>query len=385
MTTRDICVISTNRADLGALAPLLASLAREPEIHVSFVVSGPHATDTTELRRLPVPVTATLPYRSAIGGVADNADSLTNSISVFSEHFALSSPDIVFATGDRCEMFGAVTAAYLARIPIAHLAGGDITQGSLDDGYRHAVTKFASLHFATNPDSASRLIAMGEQPSRVHVTGSPALDRLLAMEWRSGGRLPRELIGTLGEDFIVVTFHPETTTGMTAERQATEFIGALANVPEDLGLLITGTNDDPGAEPIRNAFANLVSERSNALYVESLGSDLYWNALLQARAVVGNSSSGIYEAPALGVTTVDVGTRQQGRVRAGSVIHAPLREADILMAIALATRGDRPSPSSLYGDGSASQRITTALREVSLDELNQPKVFYDLKAGETHG
>ena len=225
---------------------------------------------------------------------------------------------------------------------------------------------------------------MGEQPSRVHLTGSPALDRLLSMEWRQDVQLPDDLTAALGGDFIVVTFHPETISGLTGKQQATEFVGALANVPTEFGLLITGTNDDPGAEPIRSALAELVSTRKNAVYVKNLGSPLYWNALIQARAVVGNSSSGIYESPALGVPTVDVGTRQQGRARPASVIQAPLRAPDILTAIAQATNGDRSEPSSLYGDGDASVRITKSLREISLPGLHQPKVFYDLPAKEIH-
>jgi UDP-hydrolysing UDP-N-acetyl-D-glucosamine 2-epimerase len=268
-------------------------------------------------------------------------------------------PDLLLVLGDRYEILCCVLAATLARIPIAHIAGGDVTEGAFDEGFRHAITKMSHLHFVTNADAAARVRQMGER--HVHLTGSPGLDMI-----RQAHILPRaELFSELGlapaRTNILVTFHP-VTLARDSLAQFEEVLAALEGM-DDAAIVITGSNADPEGRQIDARAKAFVRSHANCVFHPSLGIARYLSALTHMDAVVGNSSSGLYEAPSFGVPTVNVGERQQGRLKAESVFDTAPQRADILQTLRTALARGRQATVNPYGDGHASERIIAALKD----------------------
>lgn len=269
-------------------------------------------------------------------------------------------PDLIVILGDRYEALTAATTATMLAVPIVHIAGGDITEGAFDDAIRHAVTKLSHLHFVTNADARRRLIAMGEDPARVILSGSPGIDRLFA---ETG--LPREaFFARVGlaprRANVVATFHPVTLATDSLD-QLTAMLEALASFGDTLGIIFTGVNADPGFAAADRAITEFCAARANTVQHATLGSHLYANALRHCDAVIGNSSSGLYEAPTFAIPTVNVGDRQQGRLKAGSVIDVPGETGAIIAAIKQALAMECAGVVNPYGDGQASRRIAEAI------------------------
>ncbi|MBO6788909.1 MAG: UDP-N-acetylglucosamine 2-epimerase (hydrolyzing) [Dinoroseobacter sp.] len=275
-------------------------------------------------------------------------------------------PDLMIVLGDRYEILAAASAALVSRIPIVHLCGGDLTLGAFDDAIRHAVSKMASLHFPTSEGAARRLIQMGEDPDRITVSGSTGIDRIKAIPTFGRKEFERLLGFDPDTEFLLVSFHPETLA-QNSNQHLEELISALEALPE-VGLLLTGSNADPGASKIDMAFQDLAGRRQNAIYRTNLGSKLYFSALKHASALVGNSSSGLYEAPSFGVPTVNIGDRQKGREQASSVFNCKPQKAEILSTVnaarAWAQTGQRSEVSNPYGDGKAAEAILDRLRPI---------------------
>jgi len=221
-------------------------------------------------------------------------------------------PDMMLVLGDRYEILGAVTAALLSKVPVAHIAGGDVTEGAFDDSIRHAMTKMSALHFTTTEEAATRVRQMGETPAHVFVTGSPGIDQVLAVPpmeraafFDSVGLEPQ------ARNFVI-TLHPATLSADNAA-MARAMLAALDAFPE-AGLIFTGSNADPGAAELDEIIRAWVAVRANAVFHASLGSARYFSALEHCDLVLGNSSSGLYEAPSFGIPTVNIGDRQARRV-----------------------------------------------------------------------
>jgi UDP-hydrolysing UDP-N-acetyl-D-glucosamine 2-epimerase len=282
--------------------------------------------------------------------------------------------------GDRYEVLAAAVAATLLNIPIAHIHGGEITAGAFDDAIRHAITKMACLHFVAAEPYRQRVIQMGEDPDFVLNAGAPGLD--LAGTAPTLSRT--ELFAALGisgpERFVLVTLHPTTARPDTDATNVTALLGALAGV-KDRSIIFTGVNADPGYRAIDDAIKAFVAARpDHAFHFTSLGSERYWAALRLADAVVGNSSSGILEAPAVGVPSINIGDRQQGRLRAASIIDCPADSAAILAALRTILEGrfqPEPGTEPPYGRGGASEKIAGTLRKIDLTGAF-PKHFHDL-------
>lgn len=290
-------------------------------------------------------------------------------------------PDIALVLGDRYEMLAVATAAALMEVPIAHIHGGEATLGAIDDSLRNAITKLSSLHFACAEPYRDRIIQMGELPDRVFNVGAPGIEKLL----KTPRAKPSEIWSLLGrelpEPFVLVTYHPETAGDPDPATDVAELLAAL-NASRAGGILFTGVNADARHNAVASAIQSFVAATpTRAAYIDNMGQRLYWTAMAHSAAVVGNSSSGIIEAPSLAVPTVNVGTRQAGRLRAGSVIDcSPLRE-EILNALDrafdrdLALDGQTP-----YGSGETSARIAKSLASADIGALSV-KPFYDLVGG----
>jgi len=286
-------------------------------------------------------------------------------------------PDVLVLLGDRYEILAAAEAALIARIPIAHIAGGDTTEGAFDESIRHAVTKMAHLHFVTNQVAWQRVRQLGENPQNIYNVGSPGLDHI-----KRGRLLTREeLASELDLEFLkrnlLITFHPATLDREQATDQFQTLLEALDSLGPELGLFFTKPNSDPGGRALIQMVDQFVAGHANARSYTSLGR-FYLSLMAVVDGVVGNSSSGLYEAPSLKKPTVNIGDRQKGRLQAASVINAPVEKLAIQRAIAEAFVKDCTDVVNPYGDGDAARRIHEILKQIPDYHDLLKKHFYEV-------
>lgn len=381
---RRILVLTTSRADYGFLCPLLDLLMADDEIDLKLAVCGSHLSkefgetvDEIEADARP----AGIRFETVVSGENSTARSLALATSGFGEAISQFRPNLVFLPGDRYEILAAAGAALVSRIPVAHYAGGQLTEGAWDDAIRHAVTKLSHLHFTATEPYRQRIIQMGEDPGRVFVSGSLGLDNILSVEYWSREKLERNLNFNFGMCSALITFHPATLEAESPEYQLAELLAGLDSFP-DLRLLFTQPNVDEGGRALGLAIEKYVMARpGRAMLVPSLGRTRYLSALRVVDMVIGNSSSGIIEAPSFGIATVNIGDRQQGRIRSAGVIDCPPRRVAIAAAIDKALnrefRATLAGAANPYGDGHAASRIHAVLRDFPLENLIR-KHFYDI-------
>lgn len=380
MTLR-VAAVTGGRADYGLLSVPLHRLAADNRFELRLIVTGQHL----------VAGGGTLQQIEADGlRVDDKADILlasdtalavckTTGLAVISlaECLERQKPDIVLLLGDRYEIFAAALAAHVLRIPIAHIAGGDVTEGAIDDALRHGITKLAHLHFVTTADAARRVRQLGEDPANIHVVGSPGLDRIAATAIPDRATFFREIKAQFFQRNIVVTFHPVTAHDQSLH-DIEELLAALDALGPDVGLIFTGVNADTEGRTVEHAIASFCTGRSNAGLHRSLGARLYFASLTHCDMIVGNSSSGLYEAPSFGIPTVNIGDRQTGRIKAASVLDCPPQREAIMSAIRHAFELDCTSVVNPYGDGHAAERIVEVLARVNDPRALLLKPFHDL-------
>ncbi len=372
---RRLAILTSTRADYGLWRPLLAELERRGTIDPLLVVTGTHLEKRHGCTVREITQDGRRPWRKIPLDLADDAPlTATRAIARLAEALGAlfaeptTRPDALALLGDRFELLGAASAALLHGIPIFHVHGGEITEGAIDDAVRHAVSKMAALHFASTADHGRRLLQMGEPAERVHVVGALGVDAIRAEPPLRETELCR-LLGVKGSrlpaPLVVVTWHP-VTRDPQATRTGLEAIFAALETADDLFVLWTAPNADPGADAIREAarrFAARHAER--AAFVDSLGHRGYVSLLRHAVAVIGNSSSGILEAPAIPTATIDIGTRQRGRPKASSVIACGENAQEIAQALALvrepAFRRRLADLHHPFGDGRAATRIADIL------------------------
>ena len=368
---RRIGCVSTGRADAGIYRPLLAALTAEKKWQVSFLAGGTHLDPrfgrTIEtLGKLTgvevVPVEHFVPG----DGPAQVAATAGRAVEQLSKAFARLDLDLTFVLGDRTEMLAAALAALIHKIPIAHLHGGDTTEGAIDDQCRHAITKLSHVHFPALRQHAERIMGMGEEPWRVLPVGALALDAIREFMPESVDQISKALRIAFGEGVIVLAYYPETLSGQSAEQQINEVLAAVE--PFDLDVLLIGPNADVGYEVVQKALAALAQNRPGTILAPALSQARFWSVLTHAAVLVGNSSAGILEAASFGLPVVNIGDRQRGRIRARNVLDTPTQREAIGAAIERALDPDfRSGLSGLknpYGDGSAAGKIIAALRKL---------------------
>ena len=381
---RRICAVTSSRADYGLLYWVLHGLRDARDIELIVVATGMHLAREHGLtwRQIEADgftIAEKIPCLVADDTPAAMAKSVGLAVTGFAEFFARRRPDVVLLLGDRFEIFGAAQAAYLASIPIAHIAGGDVTEGSLDDGMRHAITKLATLHFVTNAEAQRRVRQLGEDPAHIFLTGSPGIDYLRKAKLLSRAEMERELGAKLLAKNLVVTFHPPTAEPGEAARQFGEICAALGELDaQKVGLFLTHANADAGGAAVNTMIEEFVAKRRNAHAYRALGPLLYLSLVAASDGVVGNSSSGLYEAPSFAKPTVNIGDRQKGRLRAASVIDCPPERQAIARAVRRALDGGYEIGRNPYGDGESAPRIVRALREFPLGADAARKRFHDL-------
>ncbi len=359
MTLR-VLSISSARADVGILAPVWRALVAAKDVELEVMLTGMHASDDGPARAaVPAGVAARTGGADMAGaGAAEASKALAACAAFAGEVYAEAAPDAVLAVGDRLDMLAPVTAAVPFNLPVVHLHGGELTYGAVDDRVRHALTKLAHLHCVSSPEAARRVNRMGEEPWRVHVTGAPGLDELLAQPELDADAFADEIGLPSVDGLRLVTVHAETNAADPA--------GAAAAVLEALDAapaptLITAPNADPGGAEIRARIERFTAERDWAVFRDTLGARLYAAAMRHAAVMVGNSSSALIEAPLFCLAAVNVGGRQDGRARGANVIDCAADAAGVRDALERAATL-RPAPgASPYGDGRAAPRIAAVL------------------------
>ncbi|MBX9801247.1 MAG: UDP-N-acetylglucosamine 2-epimerase (hydrolyzing) [Caulobacteraceae bacterium] len=367
MTARRICVVTGGRADYGLLYWVMRDIAAAPDLELQLVVTGSHLEprfgETVKVIEADgFPIDARIPLGLTDDSPTGVARSMAAALAGVGGAIERLRPDLLLVLGDRYEILTAASASLIHTLPVAHIAGGDITRGAIDDAARHALTKLSHVHLATHEAAAQRVRQMGEEAWRVHVVGNPGLDHLRRTPLFDRAALETALGRPLGERNLLVTFHPATLAAEGGAAQVQALLKALDETAGDATIWITGVNADAGREAIAAAMRSWAARRPNTHLSDSLGQTRYLSLMRIADAVIGNSSSGIYEAPALGTPTVDIGDRQAGRPAAASVVHADAEAGAIAAAIRTALASPRGAGDTSYGDGRSSGRIVEILR-----------------------
>lgn len=378
-----IGIVTATRAEYGILRPLILRLMQEPELETRLYVTGTHLSPLygntqEEIEADGIAVYKKIPILERGNAPCDISVTMANALKGFAEAFCGDKPDILVALGDRTEILGICCAAMNENIPIAHLHGGELTEGAVDDCVRHAVTKMSYLHFPAAEPYRQRIIQMGESPDRVICAGALGVENILNVPLLDYEALCRDVGLPGNQGYAVVTFHPVTLEREAAADQVMPLIEAMRE-NDKYFYLITKANADAGGQAVNERLEEFARSAGNAKLVASLGMIRYLSAVKYSEFVLGNSSSGIIEAPVFGVPAVNIGDRQAGRLMAKTVISCRNSKDEILEAMRKAKTAER-RPSYLYGDGHASEKIAEALKQfLKKDHVNLKKTFYDLE------
>ena len=382
---RKICVVTGSRADYGLLRLVMKGIEAEPSLTLQIIATGMHLSPTFGLTYKEIegdgfkidqkveclsssdsPVAIAGATGKALSGCAKALDELR--------------PDLVLVLGDRFEIFAACSAALLARIPIAHIHGGEVTAGAYDEAFRHSITKMSSIHFVATEEYEKRVIQLGEDPSTVHLVGGLGVDAIKELKLLNKDEIEQNLDIKFLDKSLLVTFHPATLEAQTPEEQIRELLAALSN-RLDVTLIFTMSNADTGGLEIMGQIRDFVEKNENAFIFGSLGQLNYLSCMAIMDGVVGNSSSGILEAPSLKVGTINIGSRQLGRTQSQSVINVEPKTEEINWALEKLYSKDFKASllvcKNPYGDGGASDQILRILRASNLTGITK-KSFFDL-------
>ena len=392
MKRRKICIVTGSRAEWGLLCALAKQIKKDSKnCELQIIATGAHLSSEfgltyKEIEEDGFRINRKVRILSSSDSSSGIAKSMGRALIRFVPAYKSLKPDIVVVLGDRYEIFSASQAALISQIPIAHIAGGEITEGAMDDYFRHCITKMSHLHFTATEIYRKRVIQLGEDPKRVFNTGTPALDNIFNTKLLPKKALEKELNFKFNKRNLLVTFHPVTLGNNNTQRQFQNLLDVLDGL-KDANIIFTKANADSGGRVINRMIDRYVSKNphKSAGFV-SMGKFRYLSALKYMDAAVGNSSSGIIEASALGVPAINIGDRQKGRIKPKSVIDCRLEKKDISRAIKkLYSRKFQSSLGSLgnlYGDGRAAERIEKVLRSFNLDNILK-KSFLDIRKGKT--
>ena len=372
--TRTITVVSSSRADYSHLHWPLRELAAHPEIALKIVLMGPHLAaefghTAREFERDGFTIDARIESLLSSDTDIGMAKSIGLATLGLADYLGASRPDLVLLTADRYEMLAPASVALALRIPLAHIEGGEVSEGAIDDAVRNALTKLSHVHFTSSAQARARVIAMGEEPWRVHHVGAPSLDHVRRSELPGRAELEAALGIDLGQPTLIVAHHP-TTLARDTLREVDAVFAALEETPGQL--LFCHPNADTGSHGITARAQAFLRARGNGKLFVNLAPATYWGLLGQVEAIVGNSSSGVMEAASFALPAVDIGMRQRGRERGRNVLSVEPEKAAILTALATArSQSFRESLRGMenpYGDGRSSERIAAVLAGVPLDE-----------------
>ena len=385
---KKVCVVTGTRAEYGILKPLLKKLKSDEKIQLQLVATGMHLSPefgfTYKLieedeYKIDEKVEILLSSDTNVGIAKSMGLALIN----FSEVFNRLKPDLVVILGDRYEMFAIASTALIENIPIAHIHGGELTEGAIDDAMRHSITKMSYLHFTSTEEYRKRVIQLGEDPSRVFNVGAMGIEGINNTMIMDEREVKKELSIDLEKKYVLVTYHPETLSENNIKKEVNNLFEALSNFDE-LSVVLTKANSDAGGRIINKMIDEYSEKNKNRVVAyTSLGQFRYYNAMKYCAMVIGNSSSGIIEAPTFKIPTINIGDRQKGRIQAESVINCLADKESIIKSI---NKGlseefnnkirDIENP---YGEGDSSQKIMDVIKKYLFSDKKENKKFYDIK------
>lgn len=382
---RRIGVVTVARSDYGIYLPILRKIQEDSELELVLIAGGMHLSPEFGMTVNVLEVDGFKPAaRVEMLLSSDSPEGLAKSMGVgvmgFAQAYAQLKLDLLLLVGDRFEMLSAAVAALPFKIPVAHIHGGESTEGVIDEAIRHSITKMSHIHFASTEAHAARIRQMGEEPWRVTVSGAPSLDNLKKMTLLSKEALGQKQGIDLSEPRLLVTYHPVTLAYENTEYQVNELLAALK--ASNLPLIFTFPNADTSGRKIIEMIQAFVKEMPRATVAVNLGTEGYFSLMSHAAVMVGNSSSGIVEAASFKLPVVNIGDRQRGRFHGRNVIDSGYSRKEILEAIRKAASPEfRETLSGLvnpYGDGQAAERIVSGLKSTSLDSVLLLKKFHGM-------
>ena len=386
MNKRKVCVVTGTRAEYGLLYWLMKEIKADNDLELQVIATGMHLSPEFGLTYKEIEKDFKIDKKIEMLLSSDTSIGISKSMGLaqisFAEAYEDLKPDILVVLGDRYEIFSAVSAAMIARVPIAHLHGGETTEGAFDESIRHSITKMSHLHFTATDEYRNRVIQLGEHPSRVFNVGGMGIENIKRLKLLTKEEFEKSIDFKLNKKNILVTFHPVTLEKSTAKEQFQELLNALDELKET-NIIFTKANSDTDGRIINQMIDEYVAKNSyKSVGFTSLGQLRYLSALQFVDAMVGNSSSGLAEAPSFKVGTINIGDRQKGRIKAQSVIDCePYKGAIIVSFQKLYSQEFQKlllSVQNPYGVGYASQRIIEEIKKIDLYNILK-KSFFDIK------
>jgi GDP/UDP-N,N'-diacetylbacillosamine 2-epimerase (hydrolysing) len=386
MRKRKICVVTGTRAEYGLLYWLMKEINVDNTLVLQVVATGMHLSEEFGNTYHQIEKDGfTIDKKVDISLTSDTELAISKSMGLgvigFAEVFNILQPDLIVVLGDRFEIFSAVSAAMIAKIPVAHLHGGEATEGLIDESIRHSITKMSHLHFAATDEYRNRIIQLGEQPDRVFNVGGLGIDNINKLKLLSKADFENAINFELGEKNILITFHPVTLEKSTSGIQFQALLDSISELI-NTKIIFTKANSDTNGRVINSMIDDYVAKHDNTISFTSMGQLNYLSALQFIDAVVGNSSSGLAEAPSFKIGTIDIGDRQKGRIKTNSIIACSPNKESIDSALVklystefqdIVNNVDNP-----YGSGGASKKIARIIKDTNLDNIVK-KSFYDFK------
>ncbi|KJS88806.1 MAG: UDP-N-acetylglucosamine 2-epimerase [Peptococcaceae bacterium BICA1-8] len=383
---KKINILTSTRAEYGLLKPIIEKLKLIPNFDVRVVATGAHLSPEfgltyKEIEQGGIEIDEKIEILLSADTPAAISKSMGLAMIGFADYFERLKPDMLIVLGDRYETLAVTTVAMNHRVPITHLYGGETTEGAIDESIRHAITKLSYLHFTSTEEYRNRVIQLGENPKNVFCVGAIGIENILKEKLLSKSEFEESVNLKLDKPYAMVTFHPVTLE----DNKSKEQVKALLDVCEsykDMKFIFTKANADSSGRIINQMIDDFAYNNNHAIVFTSLGMTRYLSALKYCNMVIGNSSSGLIEAPSFGIPTINIGDRQKGRIQAVGVINCEPIKEDIQKAVELALsdgfRNKAKNTVNPYGDGKTSEKIVDTIKDFILnDKVNLKKKFYD--------
>jgi GDP/UDP-N,N'-diacetylbacillosamine 2-epimerase (hydrolysing) len=387
---KKISILTATRAEYGLLKPIIGKLIQVKDFDVRVVVTGAHLSPEFGLTYKEIDQDGVIiDEKIEMLLSADTPSAISKSMGLamisFADYFERVKPDMLIVLGDRYETLAVCTVAMNQRIPIAHLYGGETTEGAVDESIRHAITKLSYLHFTSTEEYRKRVIQLGEQPKRVFCVGAVGIENILNQNLMGKSELESSIGFNLGKPYAMVTFHPVTLEEENSEVQFQALLDVIKK-SHNMNYIFTKANADANGRIINKMIDSYLEENNNAVAFTSLGLTRYLSAVKYSAMVIGNSSSGLLEAPSFGIPTINIGDRQKGRLQAGSIINCQPSAEEIEKAIDIALTEDFKHQAKRtvnpYGDGKTSEKVVGTIKDFLINnKINLKKKFYDCEVG----
>ena len=381
-----ICIITSTRADFGLLKNLIINIRKNKKFILKVIASGTHFSEKygytySEIKESKIKIDKKIVCKFYSDNPTGISNILSKCVVESSKIFKAFRPDILIVLGDRYEILASTIAAHLSRIPVAHIHGGEVTQGVVDDAFRHSITKMSHIHFVANKIYRNRVIQLGESPKNVYVVGGLGVDSISKTNLLTKKELEKKFNFKFNLNNFLVNFHPETLNKNLAKKQINEILSALGQL-KNTNLIFTMPGADLESQIITNLVKRFIRKNKNSYFFKSLGQVNYFSFLKQVDGLIGNSSSGILEIPYFKKGTINIGTRQSGRLISKSVINTEIKKNKIISSVKklLSKKFQKDIKKNInpYGSPGASKKIIKILKKIKIKNIFN-KSFFDIK------